>query len=97
MCWARSRRMTFDDLVPQAQAGVCAGSALRVLSRETIVRLKRLSSDNKDKLRLPVLGDSPPSRGPYSVLTTAVPRRVTRWAVAASTAALSRPSSVILT
>lgn len=35
-----------------------AGAPLRVLSLETIVRLKRLSSDNKDKLRLPVLEEA---------------------------------------
>lgn len=50
--------MAYDDLVPQSRSLEFSGATLRVLSLETIVRLKRLSSDNKDKLRLPVLEEA---------------------------------------
>jgi len=50
--------MDYDDLVPQSRSVEFSGATLRVLSLDTIVRLKRLSSDNKDKLRLPVLEEA---------------------------------------
>jgi hypothetical protein len=50
--------LTYDDLLGQSQVVELDGRSLRVLSLETIVRLKRLSSDNKDKLRLPVLEEA---------------------------------------
>lgn len=50
--------MGYDELLPQSRLLELAGAPLRVLSLETIVRLKRLSSDNKDKLRLPVLEEA---------------------------------------
>jgi hypothetical protein len=50
--------MGYDELASQSVVLAFAGTSLRVLSLETIVRLKRLSSDNKDKLRLPVLEEA---------------------------------------
>jgi hypothetical protein len=55
--------MTYDDLVPQSREVELPGGKVRILSLETIVRLKRLSSDNKDKLRLPVLEETLRRRG----------------------------------
>jgi hypothetical protein len=50
--------MTYDDLERESREVELEGARLRVLSLETIVRLKRPSSDNKDKLRLPVLEEA---------------------------------------
>jgi hypothetical protein len=50
--------MGYDDLLGQSRAVELGGSTLRVLALETIVRLKRMSNDNKDKLRLPVLEET---------------------------------------
>lgn len=45
----------YDQLVSVARIITIAGRSLRVLPLETIVALKRKSTDPKDKLRLPVL------------------------------------------
>ncbi len=50
--------MSYDDLVPLSILVEFGGASLRVLSLETIVQLKRRSSDNKDKLRLPILEEA---------------------------------------
>jgi hypothetical protein len=50
--------LSYDDLLPESNVVQLDGRGVRVLSLETIVRLKRLSSDNKDKLRLPVLEEA---------------------------------------
>lgn len=50
--------MAYDDLLSQSRAVDLGGVVVQVLSLETIVRLKRLSSDNKDKLRLPILEET---------------------------------------
>lgn len=56
--------MTYDDLLPESRLVEVGGGQLRVLTLDAIVRLKRLSSDNKDKLRLPVLEETLRRRGP---------------------------------
>jgi hypothetical protein len=50
--------MGYEELLPQSLSVQLGDSTLRVLSLEVIVRLKRASSDNKDKLRLPVLEEA---------------------------------------
>ena len=45
----------YHQLLPLSMIITVAGRSLRVLSLETIVAFKRLSTDAKDRLRLPVL------------------------------------------
>jgi len=45
----------YDQLLPMSLVVPLAGRSLRVLSLATIVAFKRMSTDPKDKLRLPVL------------------------------------------
>jgi hypothetical protein len=45
----------YDQLVSVSRTIIIAGRSLRILPLETIVALKRNSTDPKDKLRLPVL------------------------------------------
>ena len=45
----------YDQLAPVSRIIAVSGHSLRVLPLETIVALKRTSTDPKDKLRLPVL------------------------------------------
>ena len=45
----------YDQLAPVSRTITIAGRSLRVLPLDTIVALKRTSTDPKDKLRLPVL------------------------------------------
>ncbi|MDX2019879.1 MAG: hypothetical protein SF187_06535 [Deltaproteobacteria bacterium] len=51
-------RMTYDDLLPHSVCIDFAGRPLRVLSLELIVRNKRKSPHNKDKLALAVLEEA---------------------------------------
>lgn len=45
----------YDQLLPLSLGITVAGRSLRVLSLETIVAFKKMSTDPKDRLRLPVL------------------------------------------
>jgi hypothetical protein len=45
----------YEELLPEAVTVDVAGHPMRVLSLEAIVRLKRSSTEPKDKLRLPIL------------------------------------------
>jgi hypothetical protein len=50
--------MQFDDLIPLSMVLDLDGRALRVLSLETLVALKRSSTDPKDRLVLPLLEET---------------------------------------
>ncbi len=55
---AIERRMAYEDLVERSVMIPFKGYSIQVLNLETLLELKRLSRDPKDKQRLPVLEET---------------------------------------